>query len=317
LSSPTLSVVVPVYNAASVLARTVPAMLAQERAADWTFVDDGSTDSSADLLRELLQQGPAAEGATARLVCHASNAGRAAARNTGRAYAKGNVIVFLDCDMEPAPTFLDAHARVYADPAVVGAVSPERWADLDPSDPYHFYLKHHPRGAAQFGAGVPVPFKPFIIGYTSIRRDALDAVGGFDEGVPYGEDIELAYRLAARYPKGLRLAPDAVVLQHGAPTLEEALAKWERFGHTSVPLLMERHPGLARVIGADLAQEDSLRGLLGAILLHRPGARSVRRLLPHLPGALRTYAVRYLVAAALVTGVREGASTHEAALAAG
>ena len=292
-------------------------MLAQERAADWTFVDDGSTDSSADLLRELLQQGPAAEGATARLVCHASNAGRAAARNTGRAYAKGNVIVFLDCDMEPAPTFLDAHARVYADPAVVGAVSPERWADLDPSDPYHFYLKHHPRGAAQFGAGVPVPFKTFIIGYTSIRRDALDAVGGFDEGVPYGEDIELAYRLAARYPKGLRLAPDAVVLQHGAPTLEEALAKWERFGHTSVPLLMERHPGLARVIGADLAQEDSLRGLLGAILLHRPGARSVRRLLPHLPGALRTYAVRYLVAAALVTGVREGASTHEAALAAG
>src|SRR5690606_26007022 len=120
-------------------------------------------------------------------------------------------------------------------------------------------------GAARIGPSRPVPFGTFIIGYTSVRRAALDAVGGFDEGIPYGEDIDLAYRLAQRYEGGLWLAPDAAVLQHGAPRLDEALAKWRRFGRVSVPLILDRHPEVAPVVGADLAGGPSLRGLLGLL----------------------------------------------------
>jgi glycosyltransferase involved in cell wall biosynthesis len=311
---PRLSVVVPVYQAADVLPLTVPAMLAQDLAADWIFVDDGSTDGSVEVLEALLDRlEPVASDTTTRIVRHPANTGRAAARNTGRAYAHGDVIVFLDVDMAPARDFLRAHARMYRRSEVIGAVSPERWADLDPSDPYHLYLQRYPRGAARVGPSRPVPFGTFIIGYTSMRRQALDAVGGFDEGIPYGEDIDLAYRLDRKYRGGLWLARDAEVVQHGAPRLAEALAKWKRFGLVSVPLLLDRHPSLAPVIGADLAEARSLKGLFGVLALHEPASRFVQRLLSRLPQRLRVLAVRYLVAASIVEGIREAEQEQEPA----
>ncbi len=311
---PRLSVVVPLYNGADTLPTTVPAMLAQDLAADWIFVDDGSTDDSIPVLEALLDQlEPATPDTTVRIVRHPANAGRAAARNTGRAHAHGDVIVFLDADMAPARDFLRAHARMYRRPEVVGAVSPERWADLDPTDPYHLYLQRYPRGAVRVGTSRPIPFGTFIIGYTSIRRQALDAVGGFDEGVPYGEDIDLAYRLDRKYPGGLWLVRDAEVVQYGAPRLADALEKWKRFGLVSVPILLDRHPRLAPVIGADLAEVRSLRGALGVLALHAPGGYVVRRLLDRMPAWLRVRAVRYLIAASIVEGVRESEQEHEPA----
>jgi glycosyltransferase involved in cell wall biosynthesis len=297
------------YDVAPVLPRTVPAMLAQDVPADWTFVDDGSTDDTAAVLEDLLARAPrGAEGTTARLVRHPVNRGRAAARNTGVAHAEGDVLVFLDADMAPAPGFLRAHARMHARPDVVGAVSAERWADLDLTDPNHLYLARYRRGHTRLRPGRPVPVQLFVSGYTSLRRAALEAVGGFDEGIPYGEDTDLAVRLARSYAAGLRLAEGAEVVQFGAPRLAEALAKWRRFGRVSVPLLLARHPEIAPLLGADLARPGSLRGWAGTLGL-RPGfARVVRRMLPSLPAALRPSAVRYLIAEAVVSGYREASS---------
>jgi glycosyltransferase involved in cell wall biosynthesis len=298
-------VVVPLHDSARYLARTVPAILAQDLAAQWVFVDDGSADGCADVLESLLADAtPAAAGATYQLVHHDRNRGRAAARNTGRAHAHGEVIVFLDADMEPAPDFLRAHALVHNAPGVAGAVSAERWGDLDPSDPYHQYLARYRRGPGSLRADRAVPARLFIIGYTSVRRTALDEVGGFDEGIPYGEDTDLAVRLATRFPGGLRFAPDARVTQYGAPNLDAALAKWRRFGRASVPLLLTRHPSLARDLGGDLARPDTLRGALGSVVLRDAPAALLRRALPAIPPALRPFAVRYLVAEAVVSGFR-------------
>jgi len=300
-----ISVVVPVYRSSEVLPRTVPAMMAQTREAQWIFVDDGSGDETSGVLARLLSDTPlAAPGASVQVVCHDRNRGRAATRNTGRAHARGDLIVFLDADMAPAPHFLEAHAVAHQRPGTVGAVSPELWGDLDPRDPYHQYLARYRRGWKGLHPDRPVPARLFVIGYTSVRRAALDEVGGFDEGIPYGEDTDLAVRLSERFPGGLRYAEGARVVQYGAPTLEAALSKWRQFGRSSVPLLLERHPSLARDLGGDLARPDSLRGVVGSILLRASIARVVRRALPVLPRRLRPPVVRYLLAEAVVSGYR-------------
>ncbi len=302
---PALSVVVPLHDSRGYLARTVPAILEQDCAAQWVFIDDGSSDGTAEALEALLADAtPAAAGATFQLVHHDRNRGRAAARNTGRAHARGEVIVFLDADMAPAPGFLDAHARVHTKPGVVGAVSAEHWGDLDLADPYHQYLKRYRRGHTTLHPDRPVAVRLFTIGYTSVRRAALDEVGGFDEAIPYGEDTDLAVRLADRFPGGLQFAEGAHVVQFGAPRLDAALAKWRSFGRASVPLLLERHPSLSRDLGGDLARPDTLRGAIGSVLLREAPASLLRRALPGLPRRLRPLAVRYLIAEAIVSGYR-------------
>ncbi len=303
---PRLAVVVPLFNVARVLPEAVPAMAAQDLAAEWLFVDDGSTDASGDVLARLLASHPmAAAGASARILRHPANRGRAAARQTGLDAATGDVVVFLDADMEPRADFLRAHARMYARPEVVGAVSPERWAGLDPREPYHVYLARYRRGTRAAAPGHPLSFRLFIIGYTSVRADVLRAAGGFDPQMPYGEDLDLAYRLYRRHPRGLWLAEDAVVLQHGAPRLGAALAKWRRFGRFSLPALLGKHPALAATLGADVVRGRGLRRIAGETVLRPAVARWLRRLTPRLPLSVQPFAVRALVAAAIAEGYRE------------
>ena len=83
-------------------------MLAQREPAEWVFVDDGSTDSTAVVLESLLDATPRAPGVTAKVVSHAQNRGRGAARNTGLAEASGELVAFVDADIRPDPGFLQA-----------------------------------------------------------------------------------------------------------------------------------------------------------------------------------------------------------------
>ncbi|MGP1347879.1 MAG: glycosyltransferase family 2 protein [Phycisphaerales bacterium] len=98
----TLSVIVPVYNERDSLAALVqrldafpsPCGLAREL----VFVDDGSTDGSADVLDELL-----GERTDARLIEHASNRGKGAAIRSGLGAASGDVVLIHDADLEYDP----------------------------------------------------------------------------------------------------------------------------------------------------------------------------------------------------------------------
>lgn len=304
-----LTVIVPVYNGASVLPLTVPAMRAQSEPADWIFVDDGSTDGTARVLAGMPADGFVAPGATCRVLTHEKNRGRAAARNTGFATAKSSLIVFLDADVAPAPGYLAAMRRALERPGAVAAVGRLALADPDPSDPYHRYLASNRRGPKAAGPSDALPWRYFLTCIAGVRADALREAGPFDEALSYGEDLDLAVRLAARHPGGLRFAPDALARMYDLGTLDTALAKMEEFARDNLPRMIRRHPALAAEVGAEvgaglLRPEAGLRGRLAHLMFRSPIAGTVRRLLPVLPPGVSDYAVRYLLGYTLATAYR-------------
>ncbi len=307
-SLPTVSVIVPVFNAAGTLPVTLPALLDQP-AAEILLVDDGSTDGTGAVLRAMT------EGhATARVLTHAANRGRAAARNTGIAEATGAVLLFLDADMRPAPDFVRQHALLHRDPAVVGVVSRPMLEGLDPADPYHRYLRWQNVSLAERGEQ-PVHFKYFIIGYTSVKADAVRAVGGFDERFTYGEDLDLAIRLARHAPGGLVYSPRPVVHHYAHGDLDARLRKLRAFGRDNLPLLLAKHPEAAAAANLDFVDSPHARPTAKALLKRwalRPGAAAAARmLLSHAPARLGNALVRYLLANAVADAYRSAPQSDE------
>ena len=96
---PLFSFVIPAFMAGATLRRAADSVRAQSEP-DWeaVVVDDGSSDGTAETVREIARTDP-----RFRLVSHPENRGTHAARRTGVAAARGEWILFLDPDDEFAP----------------------------------------------------------------------------------------------------------------------------------------------------------------------------------------------------------------------
>jgi glycosyltransferase involved in cell wall biosynthesis len=94
VETPSLSVVIPVYNEAAHVSATMRALIAAVDASDFgtevVVVDDGSTDGTAEAARE------SADGRVAVRIVSQPNRGRFEARRAGLAEARGEYILFLD-----------------------------------------------------------------------------------------------------------------------------------------------------------------------------------------------------------------------------
>ncbi len=103
-----ISVIIPVYQAASTLHACVNSLLSQEDAGEYEIllVDDGSTDGSGEICDRIREQHPQV------VVCHTENRGAAAARNRGIDEATGTLITFVDSDDTVEPDYLDYLRRL-------------------------------------------------------------------------------------------------------------------------------------------------------------------------------------------------------------
>lgn len=105
-----ISVIIPIYNAAPYLPEMLQSLLEQtERDLEILLINDGSTDSSADICKAAAQ-----EDVRIRYVFQ-QNAGVSAARNHALTLAKGEYIAFLDADDRIDPNYLSSfswHAAV-------------------------------------------------------------------------------------------------------------------------------------------------------------------------------------------------------------
>lgn len=184
-----------------------------------TVVDDGSADG-------LAVAAVAAEHG-ARVVRREKCGGPAAARNTGLSATRRPLVAFVDSDCVIGPDDLLTVAGHLADPCVAGTaprIPSDPALDLGPNE-----ALVQPRSQVSY-----VPTTALVV-----RREAVDAVGGFDESMRYGEDVDLVWRLVAA-GWSVRYDP-SVVARHDEPeSLSSRLARRYRYG-SSIGPLSRRH----------------------------------------------------------------------------
>lgn len=92
-----LSVIIPIYNEADNILKTLKRVQATKLAKEIVIVDDASTDGTRELLDKLDGKG------IVRVIFHEKNLGKGAAVVTGMRAAKGDVILIQDADLEYDP----------------------------------------------------------------------------------------------------------------------------------------------------------------------------------------------------------------------
>lgn len=273
-------VYIPNFNGERWLPRTLQSLRDQGTRPDVVVVDNGSTDGSVAAARadfpevEVLELG--------------ENIGFGPALNRAVAAHPAEAIVLLNADAECEPGFCEAltagleeGAEMVAavllqerDPGLIdsaGVVADHTLMGFD-------YLHGEPVAAA---AGAPDPLGP-TGGAALYRRDAWEAVGGFDERIfLYYEDLDLALRIAAGGGR-CRLAPGARALHAYSASLGAASgAKYARTGWSRGYMLRRygvmRDPALAlralaceATIGAgQLLRDRTAAGIAGRLRGYR------------------------------------------------
>jgi glycosyltransferase involved in cell wall biosynthesis len=139
-----VSILIPVYNAASHLASCWATLEAQTHTDfEAVFVNDGSTDATEQMLQEKATREPRFR------VISQSNQGVSAARNSGIVRAQGDYIAFMDVDDTLAPDFLEqllSAAKNYDCEVVFSGFQEElqgKWYTQIPPLPLHTKLEAH------------------------------------------------------------------------------------------------------------------------------------------------------------------------------
>ncbi|MEB3029954.1 mycofactocin biosynthesis glycosyltransferase MftF [[Mycobacterium] nativiensis] len=227
-----VTVVIPVRDNVAGLQR----LLASLRGLRVIVVDDGS---QVPVCQEDLT---AAHCCEVEVVRHPTNRGPAAARNTGLAACKTDFVAFLDSDVVPRRGWLEALLGHFCDPTV--ALAAPRIVGMADSD--HLVARYEAiRSSLDLGA-CEAPVVPYgKVAYVPsaaiiCRRSALQDLGGFDEELRSGEDVDLCWRLVDAGSR-LRYEPIALVAHEHRVTPRDWVARKAFYGGSAAPL-SARHP---------------------------------------------------------------------------
>lgn len=173
-TTPSISVIIPVYNGERYLAEAVASIRAQNYAQmEIIIVNDGSTDDTAAVVHDL--------GNDIRYF-YQSNAGPSAARNRGLLEAQGELIAFLDADDIWVPGKLECQAdylSTHSETDIVQGLSQQFRMVLHGKTMTHEFMDR---------VWSPKPDSALF------RRQVFDRVGSFDVQMHRGEDLDWFYR---------------------------------------------------------------------------------------------------------------------------
>lgn len=191
MASPTISVIIPLYNKEREIEGTIRSVLAQRlQPLEIVVVDDGSTDHSAALVEAI-------PSPLIRLV-RQPNAGECAARNRAIAESRGELLALLDADDEWEEGFLEEIASLYREFPGCGIYSTAfRVVSHDgifpaPTPTRRGIVDNFFRDSAHRYVSIPSA--------SAIPREVFDRVGGFPEGMKMGGDLYMWIKIARRYP---------------------------------------------------------------------------------------------------------------------
>ncbi len=239
VSTPRVSVIVPVRDRAELLTKTLKG-LAEQTYVDFEVVviDDGSKDDSADVARRA-----AADGLNVRLVQTPGN-GSVAARCAGIEQASGDVLAFTDSDCVPEPGWLAA-----------GVVAMDKGADVAQGTT----IPEHSVGPLERSISHYASDGLFPTCNVFYTREAYERAGGFDvdaarrlgfrttsgRALGFGEDTLLGWRVSR---EGENAIADDAVVRHAVlrPSVRELL--WRAWLIGGFPELIRECPELRSTV---------------------------------------------------------------------
>ena len=225
----TISVIMPTYNRAGRITDAIESVLSQTyRELEIIIIDDGSTDSTEDVVRKYLND------SRIRYI-RQENAGAAAARNRGIKEAKGAIIGFIDSDDVWVEDKLLVQMSVFRALPEVGVVCSDFSARLENSEEERSHIRKYfsvfddyglsydsvferknvifPCGTREVTAYWGRIYETMVFGNCILtstalcRREVFDEVGVFDTTFETLEDYDLFLRIAKAFPAALVDAP--------------------------------------------------------------------------------------------------------------
>jgi glycosyltransferase involved in cell wall biosynthesis len=188
-TTPKISVIIPSYNTASLIARCLDTVMAQTyQDFEAIVVNDGSPDTPD--LEKVLQ--PYMD----RIVyIKQQNKRCAGARNTAIHHARGEFLAFLDSDDTWYPEHLASQMQQFADDPSLDLVYCDSLLVGDPEREAPFMVRCPSNGTATFETLVTeqcqIPISTVVV-----RKAAIVKAGGFDETIPRCDDYDMWVRTA-------------------------------------------------------------------------------------------------------------------------
>jgi glycosyltransferase involved in cell wall biosynthesis len=191
---PTVSIIIPTYNRAQLIGRSIHSVLNQTyQDFEIIVVDDGSTDNTAEVIKKFQEKEK-----RIRYIKQARNKGAAAARNTGIKNAKGEFIAFQDSDDEWLPGKLEKQMNVFENASPeVGIVYTGFWRienDKKTYIPFSWVKQKEGNIHKELLKGNFVTTQSIVV-----RKKCFEKAGMFDENLPRLQDWELVIRLSKYY----------------------------------------------------------------------------------------------------------------------
>lgn len=258
MGKPSVSVVIPAYNAKRTIGLTLQALIRQtyDGPLEIIVVDDGSNDHTFDFVQAFSDV----------LYIRQSNQGPAVARNRGFRASKGEYVFFTDSDCIPEAQWIEKGLAGFIDPDIgvvcgsYGIANPEH---LLARCIHQEILYRHKNLMPDF----PKAFGSYNF---CVKRKVFEEVGGFTETYrnPSGEDNDLSYKILR---SGARIYFSRYcIVEHFFPTrVGKYLREQFRHGFWRVPMYRD-HPSMA--VGDDYTfwkdiLEPPLCMAMGAMLL--------------------------------------------------
>lgn len=232
---PSISIIIPAYNARNTIAHCIESLLAQRYLDDSVqivVVDNNSDDGTPDIVMNY----------PVELTFEIEKQSSYAARNTGIHHATGEIITFIDADCFPDPNWLIELIKPFQNQQICGVLG--KVVSHEPTNLVEKFTHHaDPLGYKTLNGLISM-----ITANVAYRHEVLLQVGGFCSDMYTGADVDLGWRIQLLPGCQVCYAPKAIVFHQHRTTIKGLFWQYYRYGDSEIILdtLHKNSPSYSR-----------------------------------------------------------------------